>query len=272
MKRTYIKFRIFCLTLLDWLTRKKGISITFNGLKLKIPGRYYGYFSQEYENDNFHFLKEKIIPGTICIDVGAHIGIYSVYMAKLSNAPVFSFEPTPSSIKTLREVVAINHCEHTVTILTVAVAERKGKTSFYLNNSVLPGSDDTRVAEANSLVYVDFGKTINKEKIEVDTVSIDDFAETNNVKIDFIKIDAEGAELNILEGAGKTILKDRPSGIISVHCFAFIDKEQTLADIWQIVSDYKLIPLFKNIEMTGSQFLSMSKTDIFDFQFIPRMT
>ncbi len=272
VKRIYIQFRIFCLLLLDWLTRKKGISITFNGLKLKIPGRYYRYFTEGYEKHNFLFLKEKIKPGVICIDIGAHIGIYTVYMAKLSNAPVFSFEPTPSSLKTLKKIVAINHCEDTVTILPAAVAERTGKTSFYLNNSVLSGSDGTRVAEANSLVYVDFGKTINKEKIEVDTFSIDDFAETNNLKIDFIKIDAEGSELDILKGAGKTILKDRPSGIISVHCFAFTDKEQTLADIWQILSDYKLIPLFEKEEMTRLQFLSMSKTDIFDFQFISRLT
>ena len=272
VKRIYIQFRIFCLLLLDWLTRKKGISITFNGLKLKIPGRYYRYFTEEYEKDNFLFLKEKVNPGFICIDIGAHIGIYTVYMAKLSNASVFSFEPTPSSMKTLRKMVAINHCEDTVTILPAAVAERTGKTSFYLNNSVVSGSDDARVAEANSLVYVDFGKTINKEKIGVNTVSIDDFAEINNLKIHFIKMDAEGAELDILKGAGKTILAHRPSGIISVHCFAFTDKEQTLADIWQIVSDYKLIPLFHNEEMTELQFLSMSKTDIFDFQFTPRLT
>ncbi len=271
VKRIYIQFRFFCLTFLDWLTRKNGISITFNGLKLKIPGRYYRYFTGEYEKDNFNFLKEKIKPGFICIDIGAHIGAYTVYMAKLSTGHVFSFEPTPSSLKTLKKMVTINHCEDTVTVLPAAVAERTGKTIFYLNDSFLSGSDGTRVAEANSLVYVDFGKTINKQKIEVDTVSIDDFAEANNLKIDFIKIDAEGAELDILKGAGKTILKDRLSGIISVHCFAFADKEQTLADIWQIVNDYKLIPLFEKEEMTESQFLSMSKMDIFDFQFIPRL-
>jgi len=53
MKRIYIRFRAFCLLLLDRLTRKKGISISFNGIKIKLPGRYYRYFDTDYEQDNF---------------------------------------------------------------------------------------------------------------------------------------------------------------------------------------------------------------------------
>lgn len=270
MKKIYIQFRAVCLTILDWLSRKNGINITFNGSKIKIPGRYYRYFTNDYEKENFIFLNQTIKPGNTCIDVGAHIGIYTVYMAKLSNGNVFSFEPTPDSFKTLKKVVAINHCEDRVTILPIAIDQTTGKASFYLNSSILSGSDATRVAEANSLVYVDFGKTSHKEKIEVDTISIDDFAEKNKRKINFIKIDAEGAELNVLKGAGKTILKDRPCGIVSVHVFSYTDKKQILSEIWQIINDYKLIPFFCKEEMTRPQFMQMAETDIFDFQFMPR--
>jgi len=269
MKKIYPQIRALGLNLLDRLTRKRGVAIRFNGLRLRVPGRFYRYFTAGYEQDNFLFLKEKIKPGNTCLDIGAHIGIYAVYMAKYG-AHVFSFEPTPSSFVLLKKMVDINGCAGKVILSKQAVAASTGKTSFYLNRSLLSANDTTRIAEANSLVYVDFGKTISKEKIEVDTVSIDDFAEANQLVIDFIKIDAEGAELDVLKGAAKTMKKDRPAGIVSVHVFAFPHKEQTLTAIWQLLQDYQLLILQDKEVIDQIQFLSMTGTDIFDFQFLPR--
>lgn len=270
MKKLYLQLRSIYLSIVDWLARKNGIQVMFNGSKINLPGRYYRYFTNDYEKDNFIFLNQRIKPGSTCIDVGAHIGLYTVYMASLSKGNVFSFEPTPESFTILKKVVAINHCENSVTLLPLAVDQKTGKGFFYLNSSTISGTDATRIAEANSLIYVDFGKSSFKEKIEVDTVSIDDFTEKNKLEINFIKIDAEGAELNVLRGAGRTILKDRPCGIISVHVFSYRDKQQTLSDIWQIINDYKLTPFYGREEIIRSQFMKLAETDIFDFQFTPR--
>jgi FkbM family methyltransferase len=205
-----------------------------------------------------------------CLDIGAHIGIYSVYMAKQCGAKVFSFEPTPRSFNTLKKMIALNHCENSVTAIQAAVCERSGSRSFYLNHSDIPGSDETRIAEINSLVHVDFDQHIYKEKIEVAAFSVDDFSESNHLKIGFIKIDAEGSEPDILKGARKTILKDRPSGILGIHAFAYAHKEETLIEIWNIMQEYDMVLLFDNREITESQFLAVSKMDIFDLQFFPR--
>ena len=118
-------------------------------------------------------------------------------------------------------MIKLNKVETLVTPFLLAVGGTSGKQRFYLNTSLLTGNNPDRISEANSLVNADFGNTIRKESIETDTISIDDFAERNNLPIDFIKLDAEGAEKEILKGAARTILRDRPSGVVSVHNFSF---------------------------------------------------
>ncbi|MEO6611873.1 MAG: FkbM family methyltransferase [Chitinophagaceae bacterium] len=269
MKKIYIRVRALALSFLDLLTRKRGVSISFHNRRLRVPGRYYRYFSKNYEQENFQFLEDSITPGTICLDIGAHIGLYTVFMAK-KDAVVFSFEPSPASFQWLKKMVALNHCENKVTLLPKAVTGFTGYSSFYLNHSLRNGRDPIQIAEANSLVNVDFGPTLRKEEIRVETVSIDDFILKNNIKPGFIKIDVEGAELEVLEGAAKTIMEHRPSGIISVHNFAFSSKEESLSGIWQLMQQYRLIVLKDKQEMNREKFLSMTSELIFDFQFRPR--
>ncbi|MEO7923167.1 MAG: FkbM family methyltransferase [Chitinophagaceae bacterium] len=270
MKRFYIQTRKYALSLLDLLTRKKGVAILFNGLRLRVPGKFYRYYAADYEKNNFLFLKENIRPGATCLDIGAHIGIYTVCMAKLGAGKIYSFEPTPSSFAVLRKMVALNHCEKQVTSLPDAVAWKTGRTSFYLNHALYRGSEKVKISEANSLVNVYFGKKIGKEELEVTTVSIDDLVQQQNLEIDFIKIDVEGAEADVLKGAERTMLKDRPSGIISVHNFAFKDKEQSLAGIWQTLLDYRMVALLNDQLLSRDWFFSMASTDIFDFHFKPQ--
>jgi FkbM family methyltransferase len=167
-------------------------------------------------------------------------------------------------------MVTINHCEDKVTVLPQAVAAVTAKTSFYLNHPRLSGPDPIHIAEANSLLNVDFGDKVSKEKITVDTISIDDFVATNNLKPAFIKIDVEGAETDVLKGAARTLLNDRPCGIVSVHNFAFRNKEESLSGIWQLLQQYRLIVIRDKEEMNREEFLSMITEQIFDFQFRPR--
>lgn len=208
----------------------------------------------------------------ISLDIGAHIGVYAVCMAQLSKASVFCFEPTPATFLRLKKTLSLNHVENLITPLQVAVSGKTGSTDFYLNIPVHPGSDKVRIAEANSLRFVDFGKNIHRAIITTKTVSIDDFAAQQQIKIDFLKIDAEGSELDILKGAVATIRKDRPSGIVSVHVFAFSHIEKELAAIWEFMATHDLLLFYQQKIMTKQQFMDMAKTDIFDFHFISRNT
>lgn len=269
MKKFYLKIRKLILIIIDRLTQKKGVTITINSLKLNLQGKYLRYFPSNYEEENFSFIKNNLKQDMTCLDIGGHIGIYAIYMAKLKAGKIFSFEPTPDTIKTLKKTISLNHLENIIYVIQAAVSEKSGKKILYLNKSHISDSDNIRLAEANSLVKIKFGRNVYKEEIEVATYSIDDFAEENNLKIDFIKIDAEGSELEILKGAKKTILKDRPSGILGIHSFAYTDKMTTLLEIWDIINDYHLKLLYNNKEITKHQFLTSEDKGLLDLQFYP---
>ena len=70
------------IRILDLLTLKKGIALSIHGQKIRMPGRFLGYFPRDYESDNFEFYRKTIKPGMVCLDIGAHIGVVAVYIAK----------------------------------------------------------------------------------------------------------------------------------------------------------------------------------------------
>ena len=270
MRKLYFNLRQFAFTILDKLTKKNGVAITVNGLKLKVPGRFYKYFEPHYESNNFSFFIKMAKPGMTCLDIGSHIGIYSVYMARFCEAMVFSFEPSPVTMNILKQIIALNHCEEKIKPFAVAITEHSGIRDFYLNKHATRQTETISVAEANALQSRDLGKTIITETIQVTTISIDDFAEQNHTRINFIKIDAEGSELEILRGARKTFLKDKPSGILGIHTFFSADKKQRLSEIWQIMNEFDCQLLFQNEDLSLEQLLSMSGMDLFDLQFLPK--
>jgi FkbM family methyltransferase len=263
----YLKLRKTFLLALDLATRKNGVPITVNGYKLRVPGYYLRYFPKEYENQNFIFYKNNTQPGAVCLDIGAHLGLYSILMAKINSAKVFSFEPTPASVEILRKMVRLNHCEGLVTIVPAAIAGHSGKNIFYLNSTDNRNLDNTRIAEANSLVPYVFGNNIKKEKHEVNSWSIDDFAEKNELQIGFMKIDVEGAELEVLRGARKTLLKDHPAGILSIHPFAYEHKKETFTEIWNLMQDAGMDFYYNNEVISEKQYWTLTEEYIYDLQF-----
>src|SRR5690242_1072939 len=107
MTNLYIKSKNLAFFILDRLTRKKGITVRVNDMKLKLAGRYWRYFPKDYEKENFLFVKRSVKPGSTCLDIGGHIGVYAIYMAKQKAARVLSFEPTPASFAMLQKTISL---------------------------------------------------------------------------------------------------------------------------------------------------------------------
>lgn len=259
MKRVYELLKKVYYWGLDLLTKGRGVGVTINNFKVRLPAYYYRTFPIDYEKENFTFFKKVSKPGMTCIDIGAHIGLYSVFMSKSGPATVYSFEPTPSSVEVLRETVRVNKASDNVTVVPAAVSDKSGKATFYIDNSP--------ISVANSLVNVDFGEKFVRKGYEVDVVSIDDFVLKNNLNVDFIKIDAEGVEVQVLEGARNTFLNNRPSGILGIHPFAYTNAQQTLERIWMLTNEYQLKVLDDGKPISQSEFCN--RREIFDVQFMP---
>lgn len=133
------------------------------------------------------------------LDVGANLGNHTLYWEKrLEAKKIFSFEPYGPNYENLVLNIQANNLEKVVTPVMKAVGKHGGKVK-------LENVDQTNFG-GTTFEYVDGEKD---EYTEI--ISIDDFAQENEVKrIGLIKVDTEGFEIDVLQGAMNTLRRDRP--------------------------------------------------------------
>lgn len=152
---------------------------------------------ERYETDLFYKL---IKPGDVVVDIGANIGYYTLIAAKIvgNEGKVYAFEPESDNYELLVKNIEINGYTN-ITPIKKALSNRKGNLKLFLNKTNLGGhsiSDDNVPIRKGGV-------------IEVETITLDDYFEKsiNENRVDFIKMDTEGAEGLIIEGS-KNILKN----------------------------------------------------------------
>ncbi len=145
--------------------------------------------------------------GRTFIDIGAHVGTWTLRLAPLFKR-VFAFEPDPRGYEALRKNI-VNAGLTNVEVIPMAVTDKRGKATLTIypnpcTNTMLP-RETGRVDLADG-------------RIEVDTISVDDFARERGITdLDFIKVDAEGAEMVIIPGAEETLRAQMPDFYIEMH-------------------------------------------------------
>ena len=167
-----------------------------------LPLEYYLYrFSADCEPE----LKwlEKICPrGTVAIDIGANIGVYSYKMAQLY-CQVYAFEINPNLTGALTAFGSDR-----ITVIAKGLSSRKGSITLHtpiVNRIALTGWSSLEVDNCpDADEYL--------ERV-VDVVTLDSF---NLRPVSLIKIDVEGHELEVLRGGEKTLVENRPLVIVEI--------------------------------------------------------
>jgi len=156
-----------------------------------------------YEEYETSIVKKIIKKGDVVVDIGANIGYYTLLFAKLvgEQGKVFAFEPESNNFALLQKNLKINGYENVI-IIKKAVSDISGKRKLYLNEKNL--GQHTTIAPTN-----------NGHAVEVDSIRLDDFFEKSQQKIDFIKIDIEGGEINALKGMSKILKSFRDITLMS---------------------------------------------------------
>lgn len=152
------------------------------------------------EEDKTALLQRELKPGMIHVDLGANIGYYALMAAKIvgSTGRVFCIEPDPRNLNLLRRNVALNGLEATVEITGVAASDRPGQATMYqahasnLNTLVAP-NERQRAAE------------LGEQPVEVPTVTLDDFMASRGGRLNFLRMDIEGFEVDALRGGLRTL-------------------------------------------------------------------
>lgn len=156
-----------------------------------------------YEKETLRFLQLHYRHFNAVIDIGSNIGNHMLfYCTQMQAKKVYCFEPHKFNLNILQQNIALNYLEDRVDVYPVALGAGEGKgvqAGFSCLNTGM-----------NSVQAV--GAGANKEQ-EVDIQSLDSY---QIAKADFIKIDVEGFEIEVLKGAVETIKRCKPVILVEV--------------------------------------------------------
>jgi FkbM family methyltransferase len=162
------------------------------------------------EEPEMRVIRLLVHPTNVVLDIGANIGRYTKLLSELVShqGHVFAFEPIADNFKILNSVIKEGVLTN-VTPMQVALDRQAGHQQMVIPDN----SDFTGFYQAHFASQHDRGK-----REEVNVVSIDGLRR-NDVftRVHFIKCDAEGSELGILEGAVTTLQEDRPALFLEVQ-------------------------------------------------------
>lgn len=144
-----------------------------------------------YEVDMLRDMADRLSPGDLVIDVGANIGNHSLYLAAVCGCKVVAFEPNIDLAQALEQSVALNGLEKMVRVQAKGVGAQAGTARF---GDLRPDN-----LGAQSLV---------PGEGEIPLVSLDKARLAKGIRM--IKVDVEGMEPEVLQGARQIITRDRP--------------------------------------------------------------
>lgn len=160
----------------------------------------------------------------IIIDVGANVGYYAIYLAKIvgKNGRVVAIEPDPYSFKTLKKNCELNNLTN-VEFYNLAISDHNGSLSFYQEKS----------HSGKSSLFSNSAENIS---IKVLTTSLDELFENKLQTINWLKIDVEGYELLVLKGASKLLSKTQKI-LIEIHEDILKKQNQKPEELIKILTD-----------------------------------
>jgi FkbM family methyltransferase len=197
---------------------------------------------QLFEPDEINLVKQHIKQGDVVIDIGANIGYYTLLFAKLvgDTGQVIAFEPDPENFALLHKNVALNQY-HNVTLVQKAVSTENSHAQLFL-------------CDENKGMHRLYDSVCCQSSIEVETVCLDDYLPKLVKKVDFVKIDIEGAEYNALQGMQHILRQYQPKLLTEFSPAALFEygiKPQTYIDfltqldfdLYQVTERLNLIDL-----------------------------
>jgi FkbM family methyltransferase len=171
------------------------------------------------------FIRDHILkPGYRVVECGVHHGLETILLSRWvgSEGFVYACEPMPENVKVIQRNLDLNGIRN-AKVVAKAVGPRPGKIAFRQKSNSAPMGNR-------------WGRSI-----DVAMTTIDELCESENFRPDFIMIDVEGFEVEVLEGAART-LRHRPALVIEVHPPQMEHFNNTVEQLWSLIdtSQYQL--------------------------------
>ncbi|HEX3512132.1 MAG TPA: FkbM family methyltransferase [Solirubrobacteraceae bacterium] len=184
----------------SWSLRMK------DGSRLELPRRsrmtWAAAFDGLYDPAAVAHMQRFVEPGTVVLDIGASLGLWTIPLARTAQArgaSVWAFEPNPANIDWIRRNVELNGLTGVVTVRDIGIGDRHEEVTLV----------SAEYGVGNGLIAVDEAERSEKHaQVQVVVERLDDIELP--VRTSFVKIDTEGYEAAFLRGARDLIARDRP--------------------------------------------------------------
>ncbi len=188
------------------------------------------YIEGVYEPNQFYFLSKFLKKGMVFIDVGANVGLYSLFASRLvgKTGQVVAIEPSLREFNRLKQNLKMNKIKNLKALklaltnrdaikkLNVAISPYEGHNSFGPF-----GYETTKIDHTEDVVTKTLDKLVQKTKIK---------------QIDAIKIDVKGAELSVLEGGLQTLKLLKPLPLMELSDRTLTKQGSNSNQIWKLLS------------------------------------
>lgn len=215
------------------------LTLRINGLRISVND-----FAalQIMTDEKESFMNEYFVPkiGDVVVDVGAHIGKYTLLWAKKVGKAghVVALEPKPENYRMLQHNIADNRLEN-ISAFNAAAWNRAGSLTLFLGES-----------SASASVH----QYYSRNHISVPAFSLDELLK-DYVRVDWLKVDVEGAEVEVLQGAADTLKRFKPKLMLEVWSFNYAKVLEILR-----VPGYKWVEVNPRIQYSDNWY-----TQIFAF-------
>jgi FkbM family methyltransferase len=164
--------------------------------------------TEELEPNGFTRIKNCVHEGALVLDIGANLGMYSLMIARWvgGTGKVFAFEPVPATAAKLRKHVELNALAAQVEVIQAAVGDVEGEVLF-------SAFEDDRHGHSS----VASAASAGCPTLTVPVTTVDRFCQSRGLRPSFLKIDVEGYESHVLDGAKRTINCHKPTLLIETH-------------------------------------------------------
>ena len=195
----------------DWSSGGRGVLHRVNDEEFRIDPHYRPHVPEVYDPEVCSYLRQHVRAGDICLNVGAHVGIYALSLAKWSSPGgcVYAFEPNPATRAILQKHARLNDTVGAIEVVGQAVSASPGEASFFADG--IEGL--SRLGQPNPHVR------LNPTAVTVSVTTVDAFCAVRGLAPNWITLDVEGYEAAALAGAHETIAagRGRLSVIVEMH-------------------------------------------------------
>ncbi|MEK7202857.1 MAG: FkbM family methyltransferase, partial [Patescibacteria group bacterium] len=139
----------------------------------------------------------EIKSGDIVFDIGANNGFFSIYAAKKAmDGKVYAFEPVPYLVEKIKKTIKLNNLKN-IKVENIAIGDDVSKRIFYISKN-------------HNGCHSLYKRNGDLEKIEISVIILEKYCEDNDIKkINFLKLDCEGAEYEIIKKESIDFIKNR---------------------------------------------------------------